>query len=337
MAVHVTNFTADAQASFLGPWADAQLYKRSGLTRYHEDLTPMLEARGPTANGLQLTRDATTGYFTEITDTASNAAFTPITNVLEDFTLTLDETKNIDLVFNYSENEIAALQSLGVWAQNQMGRINAVASTRAAKVYDALTNNTTGAGLAANKTTHTIADASNFLGAGGNTEKGERLAALLWMVNANLTLWDRGLDMFGDGSGSGGPGEVVFLVNRTFFQALNYYQIADTPNGGTGIRYDSTLQRGRIEGAIGDNVVIIDHHMDNVLTAAGDQYLAIAFHSRAIKGLWRRNHGFIEAHQMDPATGNPTPIKVMGTRYAYAYGLPDSNLVLSLDSAVTAN
>ena len=196
--------------------------------------------RPPT--GLQLTRDATTGYFTEIADTASNAAFTPITNVLEDFSLTLDETKNIDLVFNYSENEIAALQSLGVWAQNQMGRINAVASTRAAKVYDALTNNTTGAGLAANKTTHTIADASNFLGAGGNTEKGERLAALLWMVNANLTLWDRGLDMFGDGSGSGGPGEVVFLVNRTFFQALNYYQIADTPNGGTGIRYDSTLR-----------------------------------------------------------------------------------------------
>ena len=83
--------------------------------------------------------------------------------------------------------------------------------------------------------------------------------------------------------------------------------------------------------------MIIDHHMDNVLTAAGDQYLAIAFHSRAIKGLWRRNHGFVEAYQMDAATGNPTPIKVMGTRYAYAYGLPDSNLVLSLDSAVTAN
>ena len=97
--------------AFLGPWADAQLYKRSGLTRYHEDLTPMLEARGPTANGLQLTRDATTGYFTEIADTASNAGFVPITNVLEDFSLTLDETKNIDLVFNYSENEIAALQS----------------------------------------------------------------------------------------------------------------------------------------------------------------------------------------------------------------------------------
>ena len=336
MAVHVTNFTADARDTFLIPWADAQLYKRSGLAQYHEDLTPALEARGPTAFGLQLTRDATTGYFTEIADTASNAAFVPLTNVTEDFSLQIDETKNIDLVFNYSEYEIGSLQALGVWAANQQGRIQAVANTRAAKIFDALTNTITGAELAANKTSQTIADASNFIGAGGNTEKGERLAALLWMVNANLDLWDRGANVPGLGSdGSNGPGEIIHLVNRKFMQALNYYAIADVPSAGVGVQYDSVAGVGRLTGAVGANRVIMDHHMNNDITAAGDEYLCISFFSRAIKGLWKRMTPFIEQYQTDG--GNPTPIRVMGTRYGYDFGLPDSNLVLSLDATVTAN
>ena len=268
----------------------------------------------------------------------ANAAFTPITNVLEDFSLTLDETKNIDLVFNYSENEIAALQSLGVWAQNQMGRINAVASTRAAKVYDALTNAASGAGLAANKTSLTIADASNFIGASGNTEKGERLSALLWMVNANLTLWDRGLDMFGDGSGSGGPGEVVFLVNRKLLEALNYY--AD--RGHSEWRRGHPVRQHACAG-VGLTGRLATTSLSSITTWTTRSPPPVistwpspstAGQSRgsggAITGLLRRTRWIA-------ATGNPTPIKVMGTRYAYAYGLPDSNLVLSLDSDVTAN
>ena len=130
----------------------------------------------------------------------------------------------------------------------------------------------------------------------------------------------------------------MFLVNRKLLQALNYYAIADTPNGGVGVRYDSALRRGRIDGTIGDNV---GPHPITIWTMRSPPPVISTSSSPSTAGPSRGSGGatmgLLRRYQMDAATGNPTPIKVMGTRYAYAYGLPDSNLVLSLDSDVTAN
>ncbi|MDE0006221.1 MAG: hypothetical protein OXQ29_26330 [Rhodospirillaceae bacterium] len=336
-----------------------QLYKRARLWPYVADHTAQLEAMGPTADGLDFTRDATTDYFTATaSNIATNDAFVDRGGVTEKSSLKIDEARNIDLIFDYSEVELSALTALGVWGQQQMGRINQFNRTRDAFVIQALKNNVTGAGLAANQRSIAIADASNFVSGVGDTEKAERFNLVAHLVNVNLDLWNRGMDIYQMGGGTPGYQGVVHLVNSQALKALQTYNLADVPNGGTGIYYDASLGMGMIAGGgvVGANRVIIDHLMDNTITASGDEYLSISFPSGAVKGIMPRRGGMVSGYKYQTAavdlSGNaqqdadnagaarpsyPTPIRIMGQRYAYDIELFDKDLVIAAKAVVTAN
>lgn len=338
MAVHETNFTANAQQNFIIPWAEAQLYKRSRLWPYVDDRTGELMARGfPLAKGLEFARDTTSGYFTPLADSASNSGYADRGGSLGKETLETETDKNLDLVFDYSGEEIGSLTQLGVWAQRQMGRVNELMSTRDGKVYAALINAQTGAAKASNRSTLNIPNAAKFINDPNDAAaKMARFALVSHLVNAQLELWDRGLDILtAPGSGTPGYQRPVHLVNKEAMKALNTYFIADVPNGGTGFTWDDTYQAGILRTPVGGSRIMLDHHMDNTLTAAGDEYLAITFVPGAVKGLFPRRDAIPESLKYT-AQGQPTPIRIIGQRYAYAVELFDENLVMSLDSVVTA-
>lgn len=342
MATHVTGYTANAQENFLVPWGERQLYQRADLWRFVQDDTARLMALGPQAKGLDYVRDAGTGYFTSLPDRATNDPFGDEGSVTTKETLEIDETKNIDLIFDYSEVEINAMTTLGMWADNQAGRIARLYTTRDRHVMTTLKNAKTGAGNAENQKTLAIAKADAFLGEGGTPDeiaaaKPERERALAHLATVNIDLWGRGMDIWMMGGGTQGYGEIIHLVNSQLYKALVYRAIAEAGNSGVGFQYDEATMQGRLTGVIGANRVVVDHTMDNALTAAGDEYLSISFPTRAVKGLFPRRGGQIRQYKVDPDTGNPTPILIMGQRFAYATGLFDDKLVIALKAAVTAD
>lgn len=340
MAVHDTNFAANAQQNFIIPWAEAQLYQRSNLWRFVDDRTGELMARGwPLAKGLEFTRDSTTGYFTPLGDVASNSGYADRGGVTEKETLETETDKNLDLVFDYSGEEIGALTQLGVWTQRQMGRVNELRSTRDGKVFAALANTVTGAGLAANRRTLNIASVAKFLDDPEDAgARKERFGLVSYMANAQIRLWGRGLELENIEPSQGTPGYMrpVHLVNEQAMIALNTWALSDAKNGGTGFVFDNALKMGMFTTPVGGSMVIMDHHMANTLTAAGDEFLCITFVPKAVKGLFPRRDAIPETLKHTPQ-GLPTPIRIIGQRYAYAVELFDSNLVLSLDSVATAD